>query len=241
MGNWKGAWFLAKHEMKKCGWYHLFTLGFVGYLLLFTTPAIAQQLSGEGDRYSNWMVDFLYLSLLPVLGFMMNRSAMGYWRTDTHSRKLATWRTMPIPPKQIVMGRLLQVATTLLVTQLVFFTAQYVWLSLSGPVPAIGEFIVYGLFWFCYSIIVAVFYISWEMGHSGKVYFIFCCVIVVVILAIVSLMAILKIGQVAITTLQLSTNGLLFLPALLLVIMLAALRIGIIRMTARLQARNYMN
>ncbi len=241
MTHWKGAWFLAKHEIRRSGWCHLLSLAFIGYVLLFTSPSLANELSGDSDRYSSWLIDFLYMSMLPVLGFIMSRSSMGYWRTDTYSQKLAAWRTMPIHPRQIILGRILQVGVTLAATHLLFFAAQYAWISTVGPDPGIGEFILHGLFWLCYSMIMSTFYIAWETGHSGKIYFIFCCVIVAVMLVLVGSLGLMGIGSVSMMSMHLIERGLVFILPLMLAAAIFAVVVGTRIMTTRLQSRNYLN
>lgn len=241
MSNWKGAWFLAKHEMKRDRWRTLFSIGFVAYLLLFTAPLYNQRIEGEDSPWIGWATDFIFMSLLPLLGFVFNKTMMSYLKLDSYSRKLAQWRTLPISPKQIAVGRLIQMTITLFALQLLFFTLQYVIIRMTGTELAGAHFAVYALCWFCYSLVIAVIYAYWETGHSGKMYFLYSCVYLAVLLGLSIGLTLLQAGNIVMTTLRLIENGEWWIVFPSAAVGALALFVGANRIEKRLTERNYMN
>jgi len=171
MSVWNGAWRLAMHEMKKERWGLLFTLVFVVYMLIFTIPSLTDSLETGGSNVFNWASDFLNIALLPIMGFVINRSMMNYWKNDYYSQKLAQWRTMPISLKQIVTGRIIQTAVTMMMSHLVLFTLAYLYMNHMLESFSLKSFVLYAVTWFCYSLATAISYLYWELGYSGFTYF----------------------------------------------------------------------
>lgn len=96
MSTWRGAWFLAVEEFRKIRWKHLVTIIFIGYLLLFLIPMFADAWNGEEEYGAYWATDFIALSLLPFLGLMSSQPLGMHWKSNTTTKKLESWRTMPI-------------------------------------------------------------------------------------------------------------------------------------------------
>lgn len=238
MNVWKGAWFLAKHELKKDRWKNLFTLALVGYLLLFTVPMLLNK--GDEDAASfNWAMDFIYLSLLPILGFCVNSSMKSYWKTDAYTNRMAQWRTMPISSKQIALGRMIQLVIILFLAQLIFFGLQYLFLALSGTDINIGSFVLYGLFWFAYSLTIATTYVYWELGHSGKAYLYISIIYIIIYLIATIGLALLHVESLTLTTLQAVENGDWWIVIAIAAIAVLAVVIGTNRIESRLEKRSY--
>ncbi|MGM0883239.1 MAG: hypothetical protein ACQEXQ_19645 [Bacillota bacterium] len=239
MSEWKGAWFLAKHEMLKDCWRSLITLAFVFYLLIFSIPLFTADLEGESTISFTWATDFIYLSLLPCLGFVFNKTMMGYWKNDSYTKKLAQWRTMPISSKQIALGRLIQLTIVLFIAQLIFFTLQYSALYLDHVNIPLLDFAMYGLFWFCYSLTVATSYVYWEIGHTGKRYFLMSFIYNFGFLIITICLAVFKAGNIVVTSLNMIDDGNWWIVPAVLAVSVAALFIGKNQMVDRLEKRSY--
>ncbi|RCW48917.1 hypothetical protein [Paenibacillus prosopidis] len=238
MSEWKGAWFLAKHEMLKDRWRSLITLAFIIYLLIFSIPLFTADLEGESNPFT-WATDFIYLSLLPCLGFVFNKTMMGYWKNDTYTKKMAQWRTMPISSKQIALGRLIQLTIVLFIAQLIFFTLQYSVLYMNHVNIPVLDFVMYGLFWFCYSLALATAYVYWEIGHTGKTYFLMNFICIFGFLVITICLAVFKAGNIVVTSLHVIENGNWWIVLAVLAVTVAALFIGKNRMVERLEKRSY--
>ncbi|RIX50719.1 hypothetical protein D3P08_18605 [Paenibacillus nanensis] len=183
MKTWQGAWFLAKEELRRTRWKHLITIVFIGYLILFIVPMFSDALKGEDDiRIVFWSVDFITVSLLPCLGLMSNQQGY-YWKTDTNTKKLASWRVMPIPIRQIVWGRLLLLLSNAIPALILFFIAFYFIGHANNPSIEPYAFIPFAIFWAGYAVAGSVIFIYFETGVSGIKYFWFCTAVTVGLLA----------------------------------------------------------
>lgn len=239
MSLWKGAWYLAKHELVRDRWKSLFTLLFVGYLLLFTVPLLNDVVDGELGGMASWATDFIYLTVLPCLGFVLNQTMIGCLKNNSYTKKMAHWRTLPISSKQIALGRIIQLTIVLFMAQLIYFSVQFFLLRNMGADISAGHFAVYGLFWFGYSLTVAVAYVYWELGHSGKIYFYFNLLYIVVLLVISFCLMMFKLGNVVVTSLHAIENGSWWVALAALAFSAAAVVIGINRIENRLDNRTY--
>jgi hypothetical protein len=207
VGLWKGAWYLAKHELAKDRWKSLLSLVLIGYVLLFTVPLINDVVQGEEEGMASWAVDFIYLTILPCLGFVMNQTMLRFWKENSYTKKLAQWRTLPISSKQIALGRIIQLTIVLFLALLVYFILQFLLVRGMGADIDAGSFILYGLFWFGYSLTMAIAYVYWEVGHSGKMYFLFNFIYIMVLLVISISLTLFEIGNVVATTLNEIESG----------------------------------
>ncbi|MDQ0112264.1 hypothetical protein [Paenibacillus harenae] len=239
MSKWKGAWFLAKQELVRDRWRSIITVAFIGYLLLFSVPLFLESMTERETDSMSWLTDFIYLSLLPCLGFVLNNTMMNYYKKDSYSRKLAYLRTLPITPQQIALGRLIQLTLVLFAAQLIFFAAQYVIIYFSFVEIDLGDFALYALFWFGYSLTIAMAYVYWEIGHSGKVYFAACIVTAILFLAIAAAVSWLGEGNIVIGTLGAIEEGKWWIALITPVICAITLPFGYRVLTNRLLKRSY--
>ncbi|WP_424767480.1 hypothetical protein [Paenibacillus sp. sgz302251] len=239
MNVWKGAWYLAKHEILQDRWKILISLSFVIYMLLFSIPLFMADFAGERETTMNWATDFIYLSLLPCLGFVINKSMMGYWKEDTFTKKMAHWHTMPITSKQIVLGRLIHLTIVLLASQLIFFALQYTYFYVNEANLSILDFMLYGLSWFLYSLSMAIAYIYWEIGYPGKTYFLVNFIYIFGFLALSVCLSIFKVGNIVVNSFHLIEDGNWWIVLVALAVCIAAIFIGINRMENRLEKRSY--
>lgn len=239
MGLWKGAWYLAKHELARDGWKSLFTLLFVGYLLLFTVPMMNNVLIGDSDQMMNWATDFLYLTFLPILGFVINQTMMRYWKEDSYTRKMALWRILPISSRQIALGRIIQLSVVLFCAHLVYFILQFVLVRSMGAELSVVTFIQYAVFWFGYSLTIAIIYVYWEIGHSGKTYFFSNLIYIAVLLIVTVCFTTFNGGTMVASTLHAIEDGSWWLPIIAIAVCVIAILIGVNRIENRLESRSY--
>lgn len=239
VGLWKGAWYLAKHELAKDRWKSLYTLAFVGYLLLFTVPLLNDVVDGEDKNMISWATDFIYLTILPCLGFIINQTMMRSWKENSYTRKMAQWRTLPISSRQIALGRIIQLAVVLFCAQLLFFILQFLLVRNMGADLSVGHFALYALFWYGYSLTMAIGYVYWEVGHSGKIYFFFNLAYIVVLLAISASLAIFKVGNIVVTSFEAIENGFWWISLAAIAVSAVAIFIGVNRIEKRLESRTY--
>lgn len=182
MNTWQGAWCLAKEELRRIRWKHIITLIFIGYLLIFLVPMFSDSRE-DNSAFAFWAMDFITVSLLPMLGLMSTQQSGIYWKMDSFTRKLAAWRTMPITIKQIALGRIVLYLTNGLIAKIVFFTIYYLFARSLGATMSLMDFVLYALFWIGLSIAIGIMYLYFETGFSGMQYFWFCMVIALLLLA----------------------------------------------------------
>lgn len=174
----------CQRGIKKVRWKHLLTLIIIGYLTLFMTSMLPVAIKGEDVGLVNWGIDFVTFSMLPILGFMSTQTTGFYWKTDAFTKKLIVWRIMPIPVKQIALGRFLIFITILLPALVLLFILLFVTLRANTSEIALLPFSMFAIFWTGYAITVGLIYLYFELTQSGKVYFWFSTLLLFGFLAI---------------------------------------------------------
>ncbi len=150
----------------------LFTLVFAIYLGVINSTAIDGVLGGEEDvpRALNGLIDWVTLAMYPIFGMVMNKPSWNMWRDDYYSKRIAQWRTMPIPVASIVGARMLQSAVMLPIIGGVYLLAQYLLSPTLRDYVTPMQWIENGLIWMCYALILIPFIILMELGFAGKQY-----------------------------------------------------------------------
>ncbi|TJY40801.1 hypothetical protein E5161_16820 [Cohnella pontilimi] len=188
MTGWKAVWTIARFGWKR-DWIgvmitFLFAM-YVGGSIAFNLQYLLTE--NEPLWAMNMLVDWLYLMTFPAFGCLMNRTSFAIWRDDVYTRRIAHWRTMPIPLASIVQARLLQSVFQLPLIGFPFLFLQY---ALS---PGLQELVspmqlaAVGVIWICYSVVVNTVLVWLELSTSGKRYvqgylmFILLCVAAAVI------------------------------------------------------------
>ena len=181
-GMWQGALRIAAQELRLSWRGYLLTFLFLAYTVSLSTVFLHSHLTGDMPERMTWVLDLGYLTFIPLVGFLMDPAMFRYRREDTYSRKLAEWQTMPISVPQIVTGRMILLILLLLVNCLLYFGFQYA--VLEGLRERLGPagFILNFLSWFGYGVVIGVMMVYMELGYSGRVYYNFCLVFVVVLM-----------------------------------------------------------
>lgn len=183
----QGAWHIAKHELSRDWLGMIFTVLFSLYLALMTIA-----IYNDDEQITSWLLDMLFIVTFPSLAFVMNKTTMRFWKEDTYTGKLAEWRTLPIPLSHLVMGRLLQLVLVLTLVLTIFFTTQYILVDRLHEQLSVGAYMLFALFWYFYALSMAVLYVYFEIGHTGKAYAMFCYVSVVGFLLLCAILGITK-------------------------------------------------
>ncbi|WP_188888310.1 hypothetical protein [Paenibacillus radicis (ex Gao et al. 2016)] len=105
---------------------------------------------------------------------------MRAWKEDGFTEKLAEWRSMPIPLKELTLGRMMQLFIILLPMIVLFFSIQYLSIASLREHIDLGTYGLFALFWFFYAIGIAVTFIFFELGHSSRMYTIYCFVFMII-------------------------------------------------------------
>jgi hypothetical protein len=108
--------------------------------------------------------------MFPIFGLVMNKSAFGMWRDDYYSKRLAHWRTMPIPIRAIVQARLLQSMLTIPISGTIFLVLQYAMAPHFQDAVSPAQWLEHGLIWGLYALIGNAYYVWLELGFSAKKY-----------------------------------------------------------------------
>ncbi|MHA7965947.1 hypothetical protein ACX93W_17640 [Paenibacillus sp. CAU 1782] len=209
MNTWQGAWYFAKEEFRRGGWRHLMGVFFIFYLLLFLGGYFSSAMKdGELDSFIGWAMDFLAWGLFPLLGLLSSQVKGFYWKTDDYTNKVVGWRILPISNRQVALGRIFLLLMNAIPTLGIFFTLFYLMTTqlYSVPLDLVG-YLLFSLFWFSYAIAVAVIYTYIEIGFSGKFYFWFCLIFVVLLLGTSILLSYLVQYSVLVRVYELSRDG----------------------------------
>ncbi|REK71588.1 hypothetical protein [Paenibacillus paeoniae] len=238
MNTWQGAWYLAKEELRRVRWKHLITLVFIGYLLIFLVPMFSDGRI-ENSLFGYWALDFITITLLPMLGFMSTQNSGFYWKMDTYTKKLAAWRTMPITIKQIVLGRILLFLVNGIIAMIVFFTIYYLFARSLGADIELLDFILYALFWIGFSIAVGIIYLYLETGFSGMKYFWFCTAISLFLLVGMVVYTYFFKNSLVLLSYRTIAQGGWWMPLIMIVLAIAVFFFGRIIMDKKLRTRSY--
>ncbi|MBP3966577.1 hypothetical protein [Paenibacillus lignilyticus] len=174
MTSWQGAWRLLRFEGSRSWLGLLLTIIIASYMVVMMMP-LFNDLLEDGGAGTGWGSDFVYLSILPTMGFLMNRSVLHYWGRDPFTRNNAYLRAMPISWNTIIMARLLQFVIVLTIVELYFFTLQYVALNELRELMSPGEYVFFAFIWYGYAMTAGSTYIFFEQTFRGKIYFLICC------------------------------------------------------------------
>ncbi|UVI28973.1 hypothetical protein [Paenibacillus spongiae] len=176
MTSWQGAWRLYQHELRHSWAGLIFSILFYAYIALIISPSMGElfQAAEDSEQIWKWLIDFFYLTILPNMGFIMNRVMFRYWHNDPYTRKLAYWRTMPIGLLSLVISRMILLLTTLLIVGTIFFTLQYFLVGGLREAMNPGQYLLFAACWWAYSLIAGSLYMFFEQAYNGKVYFIIC-------------------------------------------------------------------
>lgn len=189
MTSWQGAKILFQHEMRQSWIGLLITMVFFSYVSIVMMPLFNEMLDQKASDENIWWVgDLLYLTILPNMGFLMNRSYMKYWKSDPFTRKIAYWRTLPIGLTSMVLARMLQLITVLSIVGAFFFIFQYLLLDELRTELTPGEYLIFALVWIGYALTISANYVIFEQLLSGKKYFAVCLsyLAIFVVIALIS-------------------------------------------------------
>ncbi|WP_123043209.1 hypothetical protein [Cohnella candidum] len=240
MSGWKAAWAMAMFGWRKEWLGMLFTFLFALYCGGMTGVSLNELLSDPAGSSGMFvMVDWMYLMVFPAFGLLMNRTAFKISRDDVYTKKIAHWRTMPIPLQTIVKARMLNALLMVPIIGLAFLLLQYgVSSALRDRMSLVG-WLAAGFVWMCYAFAMNAVLIWLELGCSGKRYvwyywgFVAACMIVSAILAFGG------VHLVRETMIQIDAGHYYILPAGL-AIAAAALYAGYRLTLKRMRERSYV-
>lgn len=191
MTTWRNAGWLAVRDLRNTWPSHSITLlatallGLTAMFLLTTSLTSTERV--PGGWFSASLADWIVLLTAP--NFAVNWLSSGYmtiWR-DPFSKRLAFLRSLPIPVRELVAGRLLFMLLSTMISASVFFIPFYLLLEDLRELAEPSVFLWFTLVWTGYALASGGVALFLELGLPGKVTFwvqgawaaVLVCVIVV--------------------------------------------------------------
>lgn len=238
MSDWQGAWHIFRYEMRQSWIGILITMLFFAYLSLIMIPGLNELLAQEqSDTNIGWLADFLYLTLLPIMSFLMNRSVFRHRTDDPFTRKLAYLKTMPISMNAIVISRMMLMISVLIPVSAFFFTLQYLLTEKLNEMLSIDQYLIFVFIWIGYSIITGCAFVYVEQAYSGKVYFFFSMASMVLYLIMAALLWMVE-PKILNVVLEAAHNREFVWPLLMIVSALGVVALTAVMIRRRLAARD---
>lgn len=135
---------------------------------------VIEGLGEEGEsveRVSNSLLaDFWFLGLTPafMINFVFNRDYAARFTQDNMSRRLSFLRSLPIPVRDLVLGRALSALLSLVLSATPFFGALYL-LSDTGGGRLLSEvYLPFAAIWIAYALVMGGFYLYAWLGFSSR-------------------------------------------------------------------------
>ncbi|KIL37496.1 hypothetical protein SD71_02360 [Cohnella kolymensis] len=135
-------------------------------------------------EFLNGLVDWIYLTMFPTFGLLMNKTVFAVWKGDVYSKRIAHWLTMPIPRSAIVKVRILQTVIMLPVIGIAFLLFQYILAPELRADISVLQWLGAGLIWMCYAFVIDALYTLFEFGFDGKRNVVFCMAFMVFTVAL---------------------------------------------------------
>lgn len=198
---------------------------------------VEQDANGELP-FMSAMRDWIYLFAFPLFGCMMHRTVFHYWRQDPFTKRVAHWRTMPVPISAIAGARYAQSLLTHFAAGGLFLTLQYIVSSDLRAIASASEWIAAGLVWFAYGVLIQAFYVYLELGFPGKTFVLYYTAYTVLAGVVSALVAVLGGSLFRELLAVVKENPVLSVSAALIVAA-AALAAGYRLTTSRMRTRRY--
>lgn len=175
----RNSLWLAGREMRRTwisyfatGLFVLFfgLLGSVNVENLFEVEGAGGQREAYVATINSYIVDVYFLAVIPLTaGNFLSRTYLGSWR-DSFSKRLSLLRALPILPEEMVIGRVLNMLPSLILTGPAFFLPVY--LLSQGLREQLDpvQYLWFAAVWIGYALLVAGLYMYLEMSVSGKTY-----------------------------------------------------------------------
>lgn len=173
MSERKALWSLAELHWRRHWASLLFMLGFTMYISFLIGGILGDTLGDIPDSpreatVLDIAIDWMYLMMFPVFGLCASSSSFRIAREDTFTKKLAFYRTLPIPLEAIVRARLFRIVLLIPLFGVLSLLMQYGITASIREHVTLGQWITFGLTWICYGLAVGAVLLWFELGTSGK-------------------------------------------------------------------------
>lgn len=149
----------------------------VNFYLAFAIGLSTESAMFDSDKTDGWLtrqyilLDFLYMAIMPILGFFFTPRSFRAVSDDSYTRMLAYFTSLPITAEVILCKRILQAFAAFALNGLLYFGI-ISWLStgLRDALHLTGM-LAFTLTWIGFGMILNGLYIAIELLLSGKLYF----------------------------------------------------------------------
>lgn len=129
----------------------------------------------EQKEYLNPVMDFLLLTLLPLMGILFSKRSFSYIKQDSYTVMLFYYRTLPIPIVTVIKNRILYMVVAFFFNGVFLFTT--IWLLLDLDMTGL-QYTALILSWLGYATAINGIFIFWELTTSGWAYMWFSVLLV---------------------------------------------------------------
>jgi len=212
----------------------------VAYITLMSIP-LTHSIHAVDDETSlaYFFIDFYFLTMVPILGFIFNKKSFNYHRDDSYTVNLAHMRTMPISFEVMIVSRIIQMILPLLVNGTIFFTAQYLFAERLFDDMTLPQYISYAAIWLGYAVLLSAVYIYMEMTRSGRMYLAMTIALMVINTAAALICWFAKVS-IIVFTVDIAKHSSLLSPILMLIVAGCAMFISITGIRRKLKTRDLM-
>lgn len=214
METWRAARRLARNELKRELPAYVFAFVLTVLFGLFSATFFI-------NKDFNISLDIFYLLLIPVIGLAQSRAYFSYRYliSDPFTQRLFFLQSLPISVNAIVLSRFLLLGLSHIGNLSLFLVLPYIAAESYRALLSPGQFILFMLIWFGYSLILGSMYHYLELSTSGQTLFwwgfgltLFLAVIVLVVSTILQAFD----TSIVLFTLRLAQGGSLY-PLLIFV------------------------
>lgn len=188
------AFWLAKKELK----YHLlpivFTVLVTVFIGVFTgfllEESVRALFNAEATSYNRFLLDMMFIGLTPAFASIFMSGPYLSFQTikdDTYSKRMALFRSLPIPVSVLSLSRTIVMLITLLIMSSAFYITISIVLSEHFfELFIVKEFIIFLIIWFGYALALGGLNPFIEYGTNGKVLhtvpFVFIAIFIITVL-----------------------------------------------------------
>lgn len=171
------AFWLAKKELKSQWVGIALTLVVTIFFALITATLLDQSVrklfGTEATFYNHTLLDIIFIVLTPSFAaIFMSRPYLNFQaiKDDPYSKRMALFRSLPIPLKTLSLSRTLIMVVTLIIMSSAFYiTVTFALPDHFFQFLTPREYLIFILFWFGYALVVGGINPFIEYGTNGKV------------------------------------------------------------------------
>ena len=244
----KDAWWLAKKELQfnkiPLAFSMLVTIFFGAMASLEFTQTIQNVVNPESAKDNFLFIDILFVLVTPALAAIFMASPYLSYRAikeDPFSKRMAFYRSLPIPVEALALSRMMVMVVTLLMLSFVFYgTIILATYDQLFELVTIKEFAIFITIWLGYALTLGGMNPYIEYGTNGKVLHLFPYIFFTIVgVGAFLIYFILGIGIVE-TTLSLSINIGWSISLFFLIIGLLGFSFWNSLLTKRLSTKDYV-